>query len=101
MQGRKSSVPLPEDYIKGAVKNSLGFPGGSDSKESTCKVGDFYSIPGSGRCLEKGMATHTSTLGWRIPWTEVLGGLQSIGVAKSQTQLSDYVHRHADHGSYL
>ena len=29
--------------------------------------------------LEKGMATHSSTLVWRIPWTEELGGLQSMG----------------------
>ena len=29
--------------------------------------------------LEKGIATHSSILVWRIPWTEELGGLQSIG----------------------
>ena len=29
--------------------------------------------------LEKGMATHSSILDWRIPWTEVCGGLQSMG----------------------
>ena len=29
--------------------------------------------------LEKGMATHTSTLAWRIPWTEEPGGLQPMG----------------------
>ena len=29
--------------------------------------------------LEKGMATHSSVLAWRIPWTEEPGGLQSIG----------------------
>ena len=29
--------------------------------------------------LEKEMATHTSILAWRIPWTEELGGLQSMG----------------------
>ena len=29
--------------------------------------------------LEKGMATHSSTLAWRIPWTEESGGLQSMG----------------------
>ena len=29
--------------------------------------------------LEKGVATHTSILAWRIPWTEEPGGLQSIG----------------------
>ena len=44
--------------------------------------------------LEKGMATHSSILAWRIPWIEKPGGLQSTrtgkpGVAKSGTQLSD------------
>ena len=29
--------------------------------------------------LQKGMATHSSSLAWRIPWTEEPGGLQSIG----------------------
>ena len=29
--------------------------------------------------LEKGMATHSSILVWRIPWTEEPGGLQSMG----------------------
>ena len=38
--------------------------------------------------LEKGMATHSSILAWRIPWTEKpLEGV--CGVSKSQTQLSD------------
>ena len=32
--------------------------------------------------LEKGMATHSSILAWRIQWTEEPAGLQSIGVAK-------------------
>ena len=35
--------------------------------------------------LEKGMVTHSSILAWRIPWTEEPGGLQSMGVTKSQT----------------
>ena len=37
--------------------------------------------------LEKEMATHLSTLAWKIPWTDEPGGLH--GLAKSQTQLSD------------
>ena len=37
--------------------------------------------------LEKGMQPRSSILPWRIPWTEEPGGLQSIGVAKSWTQL--------------
>ena len=31
------------------------------------------------------MATHSSLLAWRIPWTEGPGGLQSLGVAESDT----------------
>ena len=32
--------------------------------------------------LEKGMATHSNTLSWRIPWTEEPGGLQSLGLQR-------------------
>ena len=32
--------------------------------------------------LKEGMATHSSILAWRIPWTEELGGLQSIGLQR-------------------
>ena len=37
--------------------------------------------------LEKGMATHSSIIAWRIPWTEESGGLQSLG-SQSQTRLT-------------
>ena len=33
--------------------------------------------------LEKGMATQSSILAWRIPWTEEPGGLQSVGLQKA------------------
>ena len=36
------------------------------------------------------MATHSSTFAWKIPWAEEPGRLQSPGVAKSPTQLSDF-----------
>ena len=42
--------------------------------------------------LEEEMAIHSSILTWRIPWTEDPGGLQSVGLQKSQKQLSDYAH---------
>ena len=32
---------------------------------------------------EKGMATHSSILAWRIPWTEEAGGLQSMGLQRA------------------
>ena len=39
--------------------------------------------------LEEGMVTHSSVLAWRIPWTEEPGGLESMGLQKRQTRLSD------------
>ena len=42
-------------------------------------AGDMGSVPGWGDPLEKGMATHSSILAWRIPWTEEPGRLQSMG----------------------
>ena len=49
-----------------------GFPSGSEGKASACNVGDLGSIPGLGKSLEKETATHSSTLAWKIPWTEKL-----------------------------
>ena len=37
------------------------------------------SIPGLEDPLEKEMATHSSTLAWETPWTELPGGIQSLG----------------------
>ena len=59
-------------------KYSYGFSGGSDGEESASNERDPGSIPGSEDPLEKGMATHSSILAWRIPWTEELGGLQPV-----------------------
>ena len=57
----------------------MGFPDGSEVKASASNAGDLSSIPGSGRSLEKEMATHSSILAWRIPWTEEPDALQSMG----------------------
>ena len=48
------------------------FPGGSDGKASVYNVRDLGSIPGWQDSLEKEMATHSSTLALKIPWTEEL-----------------------------
>ena len=57
----------------------MGFPGGSDGKASACNVGDQVQSLGWEDSLEKEMATHSSTLAWKIPWTEEPGRLQSMG----------------------
>ena len=48
-------------------------------KASAYNAGDLGLIPGSGRSLEKEMATHSNTLAWKMPWKEGPGGLQSMG----------------------
>ena len=56
---------------------------------------DAGSIPGSGRSPEEGMATHSSILPWRIPWTEELGGLQPMGSHRVRHNWSDLTCTHA------
>ena len=68
----------------------MGFPRGSDDKESACNAGDPGSSPGSGRFLEKGTEIHSSILAWTIPWKEEPDGLHTVHVvAKSKTGLKD------------
>ena len=69
-----------------ALKEKISPANGGDIRDS------FYPWP-----LEEGMATHSSILAWRIPWTEEPGGLRSMGSPKSQTelkQLSTYACMH-------
>ena len=56
---------------------------GSLVKSLPANAGNRSSVPGSGKSLEKEMATHSSILAWEIPWTEDPGGLQSVGLQES------------------
>ena len=58
---------------------------GASGKEAANEGGmrDVGSIPGPEDPLEEGMATHSSILAWRIPWTEKPGGLQSTGLQRA------------------
>ena len=81
---------LPQLFQEKLV--SFDFPGSSDGKESACNAGDPGWIPRWGRSSGKGMATHSSILAQRIPWTEKPGGLQSTG-SQSWIQWSNqYFH---------
>ena len=75
----------------------IGFPSGSVDKESTCHAGVLGSIPGSipEDVLEKEMATYSSILVWRIPWTEEPGRLQSMG-SKASDMAERLNHHHTD-----
>jgi len=63
----------------------LGFPGGSAGKESACNVGDLGSTPGLGRSAGEGN-------GYPLQYSGLENSIDCIvhGVAKSQTQLSDF-----------
>ena len=63
----------------------LGFPGGSDGKESACNAGDPGSIPGSGRSPGEGNGNSLQYSRLENPTAEEPGGLQSIGAQKSDT----------------
>ena len=52
-------------------------------KNLPANAGDAGSIPGLGRSLQKEMATHSSVLAWKIPWSEEPGKLWSMGSQKS------------------
>ena len=69
-------------HIRGLVKFCFlvwvlvtGFPGGSDSKESPIMEETWIQFLGREDPMEEDMATHSSILAWRIPWTEEPGGL--------------------------
>ena len=57
----------------------MDFPGGSDGKASAYNAGDRVRSLGQEDPLEKEMAPHSSTLAWKIPWTEDPGRLQFMG----------------------
>ena len=59
------------DYVAQTVKN---LPAMQETQVQS---------PGQEDPLEKGMATYSSILAWRIPWTEEPGGLQSMGLQES------------------
>ena len=66
----------------------IGFSGRTSGKEPPANAGDIRdvsSIPESGRPMEEEMATHSSILAWRIPWTKEPNKVQSKGHKESDT----------------
>jgi len=82
----------------------MGLPGGASGKKPACQCRRCK------RCRfdawqedppEKGMATHSSILAWRIPWTEESAGLQSMGSQRvgcyEATNTHTHTHTHYTH----
>ena len=69
--------------------HTLNFPGGSDSRDSVCNAGDPGSIPGSGRSPGGGNGNPLHYSCFRNPMNRGAWRATVLGVAKSQTRLSD------------
>ena len=71
-----------------SLGSALGSPGGASGRRTPLPMQETKETGlqslGPDDPLEEGMATHSSILAWRIPWTEEPGRLQSIG-SQSQT----------------
>ena len=73
---------LPVYFLLELCRGSVGFPGGSVVKNLSAMQEPHETQVQSldqEDPLEEGMATHSSILAWRIPWTEEPGGIPSIG----------------------
>ena len=77
-RGRKLNISTYDIF-----RTILGFPGGSDYIENLPAVQEAWVQPlGQEDPLEEGMATHSSILALRTPWTEETGRLQSMGLQR-------------------
>ena len=77
---------LPQAHIhvfSGIILCAQSFPGVSDGKQSACNVETQVQSLGQEDPLGEGMATLSSILAWRIPWTEEPGGLQSMRLQRA------------------
>ena len=89
-QGRKQSLlskNMKIDYLQ-----TFSFPGGTVVKNMPVNAEDVGSTLGGEETLEKEMATHSSILAWKIPWTEQPGGLQSMGSQRVEHDSGLSVH---------
>ena len=90
-----SIVPI---YFKNKImklNDYLGFPGGASGKEPGCFFRRHemwvWSL-GWEDSLEEGTTTYSSVLAWRIPCSEELGRLQSIGLKRVRHDQSNWAH---------
>ena len=75
------------------IRQLWSFPGGSALKNLPTIQETQIRILDQEDALEEGMATHSSLLAWRTPWTEEPGGLQSMGLQRVGHDCSDWARR--------
>ena len=108
MEGESAGLPLHPGLIPGhrhregafllgnCYSVSCFFPGGSAIKNppATQEMQEIWAQSlGGEEPLERGMATHSSILAWRVPWTEQPGRLQGHKES-DMTEVTDHTHMH-------
>ena len=90
----------PLQFLVSAFNKTLSITGASqvalvvkNHPEKAGDVRDASLIRESGDLLEKGMATHSSILAWKTPWTEEPGGLQSMALQRVGHNRVTSVHK--------
>ena len=69
-----------ENLVTSYLYTAKDFPGGLDGKASVSTMREIWvQSLGQEDTLEKEMATHSSTIAWKIPWIKEPGRLQSMG----------------------
>ena len=59
--------------------SSYYYHGGNDNKRDLCLLSTLFHLEAPQELDEESMATHSSIVAWKIPWTEESGRLQSLG----------------------
>ena len=98
LSSRIASQRATMEIIKaflGLISEIVGFPGGSVIKNPPAVQETWVQFLGLEDPLEEVMATHSSILAWRIPWTEEPGELQSMGHKESDT--TERLNHHNSH----
>ena len=80
--------------VKVVVYIPEAFPSGSAIRNPPAMQDTWVWSLGQEDPLEEGMATHSSILAWRIPWTEESGGIWSIGLQRVRHNWSDLACTH-------
>ena len=92
--GEGNGNPLQYSYLENPMAGGAWQAAVHGVAQSRTQLSDF-SFPFHFHALEKEMATHSSVLAWRIPWTEEPNRLQSIGSQESDTtQRLNHLNHH-------
>ena len=91
--GEGNSTPLQDSCLENPMDGRAWWATVHGVVKSRTRLSDF-TLTFHFYALEKEMATHSSILAWRIPWTEEPGGLQSMGWQRVGRDWSNWAHTH-------